>query len=368
MYKPKVFLVGREQDELITLEETNYVTEDVLQDLLCKYPDLLPGEQINPDNPRRWLLVTQEMGVPDDTGESNRWWLDHLFLDQDGTPTFVECKRATDTRIRREVVAQMLDYAANGVEYWSIDKIRQAASETAKRQGKSVDSEIAALLGADAEQVDVESYWALVEENLRSHQIRLLFVADSTPKELRRLVEFLNEQMQTVEVLAVEIKQFTHENQHHHTALVPRVIGFTEAARTAKQARPRRGGRTTRDQFLDKCAPGVREFYEAVLDLAGQHGHLVNWGEVGFSVRAHLPGDLGLATFLYCYPPSSFSFYFEPTLGLTENESSSLRTELLDFGAFQESGKHTLHSDVAEDNLELMHKILSFIQKSWVLR
>jgi len=41
--------------------------------------------------------------------------LDHLLLDQDGIPTFVECKRASDTRIRREVVAQMLDYAATAL-------------------------------------------------------------------------------------------------------------------------------------------------------------------------------------------------------------------------------------------------------------
>jgi hypothetical protein len=43
------------------------------------------------------------------------WWsLDHLVVDQDAVPTFVEVKRASDTPARREVVAQMLDYAANG--------------------------------------------------------------------------------------------------------------------------------------------------------------------------------------------------------------------------------------------------------------
>ena len=40
----------------------------------------------------------------------------------------VECKRASDTRTRREVVAQMLDYAANGTQYWPIDRLRQAAA------------------------------------------------------------------------------------------------------------------------------------------------------------------------------------------------------------------------------------------------
>jgi hypothetical protein len=34
-------------------------------------------------------------------------------FDQNAVPTLVEVKRSSDTRIRREVVGQMLDYAAN---------------------------------------------------------------------------------------------------------------------------------------------------------------------------------------------------------------------------------------------------------------
>ena len=74
-------------------------------------------------DPRRWLLVRREMGVPDEELGSDRWSLDHLFLDQDAMPTLVEVKRSSDTRIRREVVGKMLDYAANAVAHWSIDQI-----------------------------------------------------------------------------------------------------------------------------------------------------------------------------------------------------------------------------------------------------
>lgn len=61
--------------------ETAYVQEDVLQALLERYPDLLPGDQINPESLRRRLLVAREMGVPGDVVETGRWSLDHLFLD-----------------------------------------------------------------------------------------------------------------------------------------------------------------------------------------------------------------------------------------------------------------------------------------------
>ena len=120
----KIFLVGEQEGDLVPMEESSYVRETNLQRLLVRYPDLLPGDQISPGEPRRWLLVAREMAVPgDEMEERGRWSLDHLFLDQDGIPTFVECKRASDTRARRDVVAQMLDYAANGTEYWGMGSI-----------------------------------------------------------------------------------------------------------------------------------------------------------------------------------------------------------------------------------------------------
>ncbi len=268
VYKPKIFLMGKDKNELIALEETSYVSEGVLQDLLVKYPDLLPGDQIDPENPRRWLLVARELGVPGDIDGSDRWSLDHLFLDQDGIPTFVECKRATDTRTRREVVAQMLDYAANGTEYWTMDRLRQAAAETAQRLGDTLDDAIAKLVG-DREEIDIEEYWQRVETNLRNRHVRLIFVADRTPKELRRLVEFLNEEMANVEVLAVEIKQFQREDKEKQKALVPRVVGLTETARTGKKASSARK-KWSEDEFFqvlsEKVEPGVvgvvRDLYE----------------------------------------------------------------------------------------------------------
>ena len=95
-----------------------------MQKLLADHPDLLAGDQINAEQPRRWLLVTREMAVPGEQDGAGRWSLDHLFLDQDAIPTLVEVKRSTDTRIRREVIGQMLDYAANAVAYWPVEEIK----------------------------------------------------------------------------------------------------------------------------------------------------------------------------------------------------------------------------------------------------
>jgi hypothetical protein len=89
--------------------------------------------------PRRWLLVSQEMGVPSEEEGGDRWSLDHLFLDQDAISTLIEVKRSSDTRIRREVVGQMLDYAANVVAYWPVEAVRARFEEGCRLRG--VDAE-----------------------------------------------------------------------------------------------------------------------------------------------------------------------------------------------------------------------------------
>jgi len=105
-------------DDLVPMHEQAYDSEDRLQGWLAKYPDLLAGGDQLAGSPRRWLLVKREAGVPDQEAGGSRWSLDHLFIDQEAVPILVEVKRSDDTRIRREVVGQMLDYAANGVVYW----------------------------------------------------------------------------------------------------------------------------------------------------------------------------------------------------------------------------------------------------------
>ena len=69
----------------------------------------------------------------------------------------------------------MLDYAANGTEYRSMDRLRQAAAESAQKRGKSLDEEIKALLGGEGSEADSEAYWGQVEDNLRSRHVRLIF-------------------------------------------------------------------------------------------------------------------------------------------------------------------------------------------------
>lgn len=208
---------------LIELREEPYNNEGIFQRMLADYPSLLPGDQFNQESPRRWLLISREAGIPCEEAGGNRWSVDHLFFDQDAIPTLVEVKRSSDTRIRREVVGQVLEYAANAVNYWPIETIRAKFEAHCEAQSKNPEQELAEFLGG----LDGEEFWEKARTNLLAGRVRLVFVADVIGKELKRIVEFLNEQMNPAEVLAVEIRQFVGAGIQ---TLVPRVIGLTAQA------------------------------------------------------------------------------------------------------------------------------------------
>lgn len=345
MNRGRVFLVGPNAGALTPMVEKNFELEDHLQKLLADYPDLLPGDQINPEAPRRWLLVAREMAVPDPNGFAKRWSLDHLFLDQDAIPTFVECKRASDTRIRREVVAQMLDYAANGLKFWDVATLRQAAEATATSRNRTLDAEVQTLLGSDA-LMDSAGFWAKVETNLRESNVRLLFVADNIPAELRRLVEFMNEKIDNVEVLAVEIKQFLSDSNHQ--VVVPRLIGMSEAARTKK---PATYSHTSEADFLQNCPPAAAQVFKQVLAQAQARGYSIEWGKVGFAVRAVV--EAAPTSVVYGWPPASPPMRLEiytANFKVSPERMAAIRTAIGDLGIFTRSGEHTYRAPITPEN------------------
>lgn len=225
--KGGIFLI-QDDGQLIEMTEQKYDSEELLQELLAKYPNLLAGDQMDSNSPRRWLFISRELGVPSEDEGGDRWSLDHLFLDQDGIPTLVEVKRSSDTRLRREVVGQMLDYAANAVAYWPLETIRSKYEARCEAEASDGVHILADFLGHEANQ---EEFWQKVKTNLQAGKVRLVFVADEIPSELRRIVEFLNEQMDPAEVLGVEISQFVGENLK---TMVPRVVGQTVEAQRKK--------------------------------------------------------------------------------------------------------------------------------------
>jgi len=275
-----------EGETLQPLQEKAYDSEELLQHLLADYPDLLAGEQMDERTPRRWLLVSREYGIPDEEAGSSRWALDHLFLDQEGVPTLVEVKRSSDTRIRRKVVGQMLDYAANAVRYWPVEDIRlllENSSEDTQQQ-------ITDLLRVEYDDEEaLTGFWQDVKTNLKAGRIRLVFVADQIPAELRRIVEFLNEQMDPAEVLAVEIRQYVGERIK---TLVPKVIGQTAEAQQRKSAGTRSNVvKTESQQLLSDYWTELKKKYGNLSRDHTKSWNKVNLNRAGWFLEINRPTD-----------------------------------------------------------------------------
>ena len=255
--------------------EEPFAKEDALQELIARNPELLAGEQMNPGDPPRWILITREAGIADQVDGAARWSLDHALIDQHAVPTLVETKRGDNSEIRRTIVGQMLDYAAHASKYWTAAELREKFEEQ-----DGTDLRLSDLLVQ--EEPDHEEFWNLVETNLSAKNLRLLFVADRIPDELATVVEFLNEQMPRIEVLAVEVKQFRGDRGR---ILVPRVIG-----RTSASARPRSASRQrlSRDSFLRSFPNSLgRDAAQELLRVAEGAGARTAFGDSAVSIRIH---------------------------------------------------------------------------------
>lgn len=192
-----------------------------LQVWLADHPELLGGEEMDPNDPRRFLLIKRE--VHDASG-----YLDHLFIDQMAVPTFVEAKLASNTDSHRKVVGQLLDYASEAGSSWSAEKLAGWLAERCEGEGldpAEVVTEFEPTPG------DSQAFWKAAQENLRAGNVRLMFACDEVPPSLQRIVEFLNERMDPTEVLALEVQCLRAEGQRIYSSTL---VGATERAQAIK--------------------------------------------------------------------------------------------------------------------------------------
>ncbi len=325
----EIFLL-QDDNTLLEMKEELYDSEDLLQSLLEDYPKLLAGSQINPDSPRKWILIKREMGIPDKEKGSERWAVDHLFLDQEAVPTLVEVKRSTDTRTRREVVAQMLDYAANSVQYWEIEDIIESYHEDCLKKNIDPDERLLNILGTSMRQDD---FWDLVNANLKQGKIRMLFVADIIPPELQKIVEFLNEQMNPAEVLAIEVKQYTGQNLK---TLVSRVVGQTMKAVEIKASRT--GGliqwnkELLLEQVRDLRGEEIAEVVDHLISWCEDNGYYLSYGRGSTEGSVHLgyESDSGMRYKFFMINRGLNYVWFEHIMNYPPFDNVEKRQELFD--------------------------------------
>ena len=228
-----------------SIPKTNFDSEKRLQRILTECPDLLAGDQMLGQD-LRFVLIERELNIYSTSPERSIWWLDHLFIDQYGTPTLVEVKRSGDARIRREVVGQVLEYAAHVRESLPPGKMRELFRNTCGSDA-AADARMEELLGVDDNAPDeaprsltarIDDFWSTAERALSEHRIRLIFLADELPYNLIRVIEFLNNELEKIEVVGVDVQLYKADQFH---ILVPRVVGLsTQVLDKRRRANPDR--------------------------------------------------------------------------------------------------------------------------------
>jgi hypothetical protein len=198
--------------------------EAALQRLLELHPEVVPGGQIDPGavDPPRFALLRREMAI-------GTWSLDHVLVDQHGVLTLVEAKLVENPEARREVVGQIMDYAANARDAWSGGRLRERAAEFWQRRGRQVDDVLRERLG---DEIDVEALWAAIEASLSTGHVRLLIASDELRPEVRRVIEYLNSELRNAEVYGLELKCYGTDEETF--VLVPRLVGRIQATADRK--------------------------------------------------------------------------------------------------------------------------------------
>ena len=138
------------------------------------------------------------------------------------------------------------------------------------------------------EDLGPDEYWQKVKTNLIAGKIRMVFVADKIPSELKRIVEFLNEQMDPAEVLAIEVKQFVGEGLK---TLVPRVIGLTEGA-VQKKSGGYSGKQWDESSFFSELTSkqndDIAKVAKDILDWVSPKVSRIYWGQ-GKQTGSYVP-------------------------------------------------------------------------------
>lgn len=324
-------------DDFVVLEESKFEAETQLQEALKLNPEVIPVSDLEL---AEVVVVGRETGVPAGA-------IDLLLVDADGRVIIVETKLSQSPELRRQVVAQVLDYGASlwrtaptlkqfedlVLRYWHSDACEDKRFKDAATLREGLDPFFHEIRG---EEWDYDLFESALSDNLSNGQHVLVVVASGLTDTLSRdLLQYVNLCL-NLPLYAVEIDVFETQGQQ---LIVPRGVRYGP---TTAPSSPR--GRTNRSAFLAACTDVAAEFFARLLDEAGQKGMILYWGSVGFSIRLPLEPAV---TVMYGYPPNRFQVYTRDWL-VDDAEISRFLQRLMKEAPFSASGKYTSTLQVDE--------------------
>lgn len=201
-----------------TASESAPYDEAWLQRLIMRYPSVLPVDQIEPAfSP----LVPVCIELPMQTGS-----LDNLFVTPAGDLALIECKLWRNPEARRQVVAQVINYARD-MSSWTYEKLQQAINRAQTVEGavETAGQNLYELVANNGE-IDEASFHDAVSRNLNRGRFLLLIVGDGIREGVEGMAEFLQQHAGFHFTLAfVELALF--ETPAKRYIVQPRVLART---------------------------------------------------------------------------------------------------------------------------------------------
>jgi len=342
----------KDGDEFVVLEESDFDAETALQEALKRNPGVIPVADLDL---REVVVVGRETPLP--VGA-----IDLLLLDAEGQVIIAETKLSRNPELRRQVVAQVLDYGASlwrtastlkefeglVLRYWRSDACEDERVKDATSLRQGLEPIFKELCG---EEWDYDAFEAALAENLANGQHIYLVVASGLMDGLSRdLLQYLNLCL-NVPLYGVEIDVFETAGRQ---LIVPRGVRYGPGPRPSPSTLGPIVDRTT---FLAACTPLAATFFERMLDEAEERGMIFYWGRKGFSVRMPLEPPI---TVMYGFPPDEFHVY-TANWPLGTGGQSEFRQRLIGVAPFRPSGQYTNRLRLDEKTQQQGYAALAFI-------
>ena len=302
------YLVGKddvrgslEKLERMSLDRTgSEISERWLQELIDNAPNVLPVSQV-------YASVKDDLhSMGREITTSNGGSIDNVLISGSGHLIVVETKLWRNHQARREVVAQILEYAQD-VKHWDYEKVERLWW---KRHGKGK-----TLHAAVAPDIDEAEWIDRVSDQMSAGEIVLLIVGDGIDSRAENLAETVAGRPDMMFRLAlVELRVYSFDDQRY--LIMPSTMAKTteiqratvrliydpkhkpdvriEAPTPDAAGRPASGSRVSLDatQFLTQLEKhknggidSVRVAEELLRLLDNQETLKVEWQTAGFSIR-----------------------------------------------------------------------------------
>jgi len=278
--KRKAFL--RDGDKFEVLEESEFEAETALQEALKRNPEVIPVADLDLSN---LVVVGRETGVAPGA-------IDLLLVDANGRVIIVETKLSRDPGLRRQAVAQLLDYGAGlwqtapglnefeelVLRYWRSERCEDQRVKHAGSLREGLEGTFKELCGDDWE---YELFESRLDQNLAAGHHVLIVVATGLMDSIsRRLLEYANTCL-GLPLYGVAIDVFKADTRE---LIIPRGVRYTPQAH-ARKAPTRAWDLNT---FLAGCTKVAAPFFRRMHNDAEQRHMVISKYTAGLTVRVPL--------------------------------------------------------------------------------